>query len=382
MSTFQMSSRDPSLPPSRQSQGSPAFPDLYRSHNPNNSIHSQRALHNASASFSANHNANQRAFNRNQQIDSDMSQLGAHISRDGSATSSTFNPASQPFQLNPGSQVWGGMGDEFPNNFGGDQIGSLIGQFSAMKRPSVDRISPGPGYRLDSGMNQRGFAPSSDVWNNSRPSSRDPRGADFDRRNNAQAYANNNFNSQPYYANQYYMPQPFPPNYIDPYSQNFRQAAMNNYALPHMNGGFPMGNGNAPPMRPSRDQDPSKGLRSALLDEFRVNNKSNRKYELRDIHNHVVEFSGDQHGSRFIQQKLESANSDDKDQVFREIEPNAIQLMKDVFGNYVVQKFFEHGNQVQKKLLAEKMKGRVVELSTQVYACRVVQKASPLVHYR
>jgi len=87
-----------------------------------------------------------------------------------------------------------------------------------------------------------------------------------------------------------------------------------------------------------------------------------------------VEFSGDQHGSRFIQLKLESANSDEKEQVFREIEQDAIQLMKDVFGNYVIQKFFEHGNQVQKKLLAEKMKGKMISLSLQTYACRVVQK--------
>src|SRR5688572_19395189 len=50
MSSFPISSRDPSLPPSRQSQGSPAFPqDLYRSHNSTNSIHSQRAMHNPSS---------------------------------------------------------------------------------------------------------------------------------------------------------------------------------------------------------------------------------------------------------------------------------------------------------------------------------------------
>ncbi len=88
----------------------------------------------------------------------------------------------------------------------------------------------------------------------------------------------------------------------------------------------------------------------------------------------MVEFSGDQHGSRFIQQKLETANSDEKDQIFREIQPNAMQLMTDVFGNYVIQKFFEHGNQSQKKILANVMKGRILSLSTQMYGCRVVQK--------
>ncbi|KAJ5887638.1 Armadillo-like helical [Penicillium taxi] len=121
--------------------------------------------------------------------------------------------------------------------------------------------------------------------------------------------------------------------------------------------------------------DSSQGSRSALLEEFRANTKGNKRYELKDIYNHVVEFSGDQHGSRFIQQKLETANSDEKEQVFREIRPNALQLMTDVFGNYVVQKLFEHGNQTQKKQMANQMRGHVLALSTQMYGCRVVQKA-------
>ncbi|KAF7161220.1 hypothetical protein CNMCM6106_008546 [Aspergillus hiratsukae] len=127
--------------------------------------------------------------------------------------------------------------------------------------------------------------------------------------------------------------------------------------------------------RGHRDQDPAQVVRSPLLEEFRANSKGNKRYELKDIYNHIVEFSGDQHGSRFIQQKLETANSDEKEQVFREIQPNCLQLMTDVFGNYVVQKLFEHGNQSQKKILANQMKGHVLALSTQMYGCRVVQKA-------
>lgn len=135
-------------------------------------------------------------------------------------------------------------------------------------------------------------------------------------------------------------------------------------------------------------------LRSILLEEFRSSTKSNKRYELKveppplslsfsltraqDIYNHVVEFSGDQHGSRFIQQKLETANSDEKDIVFAEIKQNSLQLMTDVFGNYVIQKFFEHGNQLQKSLLAKQMEGHVLTLSLQMYGCRVVQKVSEL----
>lgn len=129
---------------------------------------------------------------------------------------------------------------------------------------------------------------------------------------------------------------------------------------------------NAYPPIPRRE-DPGAGLRSPVLEEFR-NNKS-KKYELRDIFGHVVEFSGDQHGSRFIQQKLETAISDDKEAVFQEFLPNCLQLMTDVFGNYVIQKFFEHGNQVQKTVLAKQMEGHVLSLSLQMYGCRVVQKA-------
>lgn len=113
--------------------------------------------------------------------------------------------------------------------------------------------------------------------------------------------------------------------------------------------------------------------RSQALEAFR-NNKS-KKYELRDISGFIVEFSGDQHGSRFIQQKLETAGADEKQAVFEEILPNALELMTDVFGNYVIQKFFEHGSQLQKSILAKSMKGHVLSLSLQMYGCRVVQKA-------
>jgi len=62
-----------------------------------------------------------------------------------------------------------------------------------------------------------------------------------------------------------------------------------------------------------------------------------------DIFGCLVEFSGDQHGSRFIQQKLEMATEEEKQKVFEEILPSCLSLVTDVFGNYVIQKFFEHG---------------------------------------
>ena len=151
---------------------------------------------------------------------------------------------------------------------------------------------------------------------------------------------------------------------------------MNPLAAPYTTQGYSTYDGFLTSSRfPSRELEQTQVIRSPLLEEFRMNNKTNKRYELRDIFDHIVEFSGDQHGSRFIQMKLETANSDEKDQVFKEIQPNSLQLMTDVFGNYVIQKMFEHGNQSQKKVLANNMKGHVLNLSLQMYGCRVVQKA-------
>ena len=113
--------------------------------------------------------------------------------------------------------------------------------------------------------------------------------------------------------------------------------------------------------------------RSSILEEFR-NNKTNRKFELSDIFGHIMEFSSDQHGSRFIQQKLETASEVDKQRVFEEILPDALTLMVDVFGNYVIQKFFEYGSREQIQRLSVVLEGHVLSLSLQMYGCRVIQK--------
>ncbi|KAJ1286189.1 hypothetical protein BS78_03G333800 [Paspalum vaginatum] len=116
---------------------------------------------------------------------------------------------------------------------------------------------------------------------------------------------------------------------------------------------------------------------SSLLDEFKSNKA--RSFELAEIVGHVVEFSADQYGSRFIQQKLETATVEEKNMVFEEIMPHALSLMTDVFGNYVVQKFFEHGSAEQRRELADKLFGHVLALSLQMYGCRVIQKAIEVV---
>lgn len=93
--------------------------------------------------------------------------------------------------------------------------------------------------------------------------------------------------------------------------------------------------------------------------------------DTKDIYGNICEFAGDQHGSRFIQNKLENASPEERAKVFEEIMPNAHQLMTDVFGNYVIQKMFQYGDEQQVSALAVEMGGHVLQLSMQMYGCRV-----------
>ncbi|GAB2291441.1 hypothetical protein Dimus_025696 [Dionaea muscipula] len=111
----------------------------------------------------------------------------------------------------------------------------------------------------------------------------------------------------------------------------------------------------------------------SILEELKSG--KGRRFELSNIAGHVAELSVDQHGSRFIQQKLEHCSIEEKTSVFNEVLPHASKLMTDVFGNYVIQKFFEYGTPEQRKELANKLTGQILSLSLQMYGCRVIQKA-------
>lgn len=115
--------------------------------------------------------------------------------------------------------------------------------------------------------------------------------------------------------------------------------------------------------------------RSPLLEEFRTRQNRGRKFELHDVLGSVVEFSSDQHGSRFIQEKLVSASDEDLQLIFDEIYPKANALMTDVFGNYVIQKLIENGTDEMRSKLVESMRNQIHSLSLSTYGCRVVQRA-------
>ncbi|KAK3938517.1 putative pumilio domain-protein [Diplogelasinospora grovesii] len=400
---FGSTSHDPNKPPSSHSetnlngQGN-GFSDFtpFGNHAPNhtpNSTHSQRpSITGHPQSFPSQVS---RGYNDLDEFQENISRLtdslnGAHLNglpnglASGLSNLASYNNngAPQPFQFNPVSQPWdngegygSGQGSGYPNQF-------FPNSFAAEKRGSIaNRGSPAASSHpvgLNSPRSYTGTGtpqPGANAW--SRPASRDPRnGPDLDRRGGlAQTQFVPQQAATPFYPSTYNYPHNYPqftPPMFDQYATNLRPGIpMSGYGMPL---GY-LGGAAGVPHRPGRNHDPVMGVRSPLLEEFRSSAKSNKRYELKDIYDHIVEFSGDQHGSRFIQNKLETANSDDKDQVFCEIQPNAVQLMKDVFGNYVIQKCFEHGSQAQKKALAGEMKGKVVDLSLQMYACRVVQKA-------
>lgn len=107
-----------------------------------------------------------------------------------------------------------------------------------------------------------------------------------------------------------------------------------------------------------------------------------REWQLSEIKDDVVEFATDQHGSRFIQQKLESASAQDKESILKHALTDAQRLMTDVFGNYVVQKLLDYGGANAVKLIAAELEGRMLVLSLHMYGCRVVQKALEVLESR
>ncbi|KAI9746400.1 MAG: mRNA binding protein puf3 [Claussenomyces sp. TS43310] len=393
------SHRDASLPSSRQSDTNPNgsagsfFPNGYAGfgHSASNSLQFQRpsdAGRNASISSIQN---NRNFPSQVQELDSSLASMQL---QDKTASTKYIDPTtgdlaktqlsdqqqySTQSQLDSPSNIWDSSGPKTNANYLSDPYaGSFNSQlnFKAAQMNDRDSVSPHTSFRSNTSSSKFHADAGVSALDLERAYAlRSPIAPDLERilqRQQFPAQHQQFFQPPMMYPGQY-GGQYGPPSYDYPSQQQNYRSGSGQFGFQIPLAGY--GPVISVPRGPARDQDVGHGVRSALLEEFRSNAKSNKRYELKDIYNHVVEFSGDQHGSRFIQQKLEGANSDEKDQIFREIQPNALQLMTDVFGNYVIQKMFEHGSQVQKRVLAEHMRNHVHELSVQMYGCRVVQKA-------
>ena len=160
------------------------------------------------------------------------------------------------------------------------------------------------------------------------------------------------------------------------WNSNLHGSAYENGDVRRGGGGFSARGFNARGARDRGDANPA----SALLEAFKRGLKSRETsrpvaLSLADVAGHVSEFARDQHGSRFIQQRLEIANADEIAAALEEILPETTELAADVFGNYVAQKFFERGDAAARAKLCARLQGHVLKLSLHAYGCRVVQKA-------
>lgn len=208
---------------------------------------------------------------------------GVETDAAGLVANGYLNPASQPFQFNPSSQTWSGDMPSSGRGFGQAFAPHEVYADLEAKRGSIDRGSPSANAFHRTGLASPRYTPGlgrGDSWPGSRPISRNHvMGQDFERHQqfsqnpsfypNGQYYGNN-------FSSQFTSPVPS----YEIYGQNggFRNqvqlpppyGVVNGYMLPL----------NAP-VRPSRDQDPGKGVRSVLLEEFRGSNRSNKRFELR-----------------------------------------------------------------------------------------------------
>lgn len=97
--------------------------------------------------------------------------------------------------------------------------------------------------------------------------------------------------------------------------------------------------------------------------------------ELDDVQGQLFEYAIDQYGSRFLQQRISTADEIELEAAFKELRPYLRELSTHVFGNYIVQKVLEYGSYQQLGAIVHSFRGRWHKLSLDLYGCRVVQKA-------
>jgi pumilio RNA-binding family len=125
------------------------------------------------------------------------------------------------------------------------------------------------------------------------------------------------------------------------------------------------------------DTEEAAANRSELLNEVRRSHQKSTasRHTWEEVMPHLLEFAKDQHGSRYLQLKLDESSEGERTVVFQGLLPEARSLAGDAFGNFVVQKLFDVCMVEQKKELAEKLEGKVLQLGNEMHGCRVLQKA-------
>ncbi|KAK7689285.1 hypothetical protein QCA50_007076 [Cerrena zonata] len=117
--------------------------------------------------------------------------------------------------------------------------------------------------------------------------------------------------------------------------------------------------------------------RSILLNKFLSDKLTFTTWGIKDVVGHIVEFSMDHDGSKFLQTQLKFANQEERQLVYVEASTpiHTTRLIQDIFGNYVIQNLIEFGTLVQRAQLISVIEGNILTFSLHMYGCRVVQKA-------
>jgi len=85
-------------------------------------------------------------------------------------------------------------------------------------------------------------------------------------------------------------------------------------------------------------------------------------------------FATDQEGSRFLQENLSSATTEQLWSTFTHLKRDFVTISQDVFGNYVAQIYLELGSDELRSAVLEALQPSISLLSLGMYGCRVVQK--------
>ena len=294
-------SRDGSMPPSRASDsglnglafanGNAPFGSI--GHTPNSSIHSQRpSFSGPSGSYPSQGNGSKYELPPNEaELSEKLAGFGFRESEQcttsqlNNGLGSSYSPnhpnfPQQTYPLGSTSGMWGD-GPKAPNNYEPYSNQHFADQgYYNKNRFGAERSSVSPaGSDYRRGLSSPKFysasgTPPSGSDQIYRPSSRGlriPQGpSELDRR-----LQNIHIAQQTYMYGGHFQGQ-YPPHVYDFPPQNFRQAQYG-YQIPMP--AYPPTQ--VIPTRPAKDQDVGVGVRSVLLEEFRSNSKSNKRYELK-----------------------------------------------------------------------------------------------------
>ncbi|TXC10405.1 hypothetical protein FocTR4_00005640, partial [Fusarium oxysporum f. sp. cubense] len=329
---------------SRHSQSSPSY---RATHTASKSTQSQQQFPNHMSQGSNHQALNQKAFNHNNSQSLDATSFDLLRNMPGGFA---FDPNCQPWNNDASGQRVNGNNLDLSSEM-------MNAQASTMHRGSIDRLS----NLTEQGPNPRA---NPQIWSQVYSARPVDQGLRITNQVNQLAAQ-----SMPYYGHQLAMFSE--PN--APYALGLDQYPQRYHQLAHNNSGY-----GAPYPYHSQNNGPGpKIYKNQWVKDFcgRLTKRSGPQPELCEAYGHMVDASGEQESSRWLQTKLAVATNEEKTRILLEIADDARTVMICSFGNYVMQNLIEYTGQGEKYHILQQMKGHVNDLARNKHGCRVVQKA-------